>query len=142
MTIEASIGVGKSTLLRNLKEMFENGSELSTSIFPEPTERWENNEEGNLLLLFSKNKSRYALATQTHIMTTLHQQRINPPNTDINIYERSLLSAKCVFQAGLSEQGYLNKMECLILDNLQEVLAKNMPITDIIIYLTLSYPAF
>ena len=135
VTIEASIGVGKSTLLRNLKEIFENGSELSTSIFPEPTERWEKNEEGNLLLLFSKNKGRYALATQTHIMTTLHQQRINPPNTDIRIYERSLLSAKYVFQAGLAEQGYLDKMECLILDNLQEVLTKNMPITDRIIYL-------
>ena len=39
VTIEASIGVGKSTLLRNLKEILEQ-SEFSTSVFPEPTDSW------------------------------------------------------------------------------------------------------
>ena len=75
------------------------------------------------------------MATQTHIMTTLNQQRSNPPDTQIRIYERSLQSAKYVFQSGLAEQGFPNEMECLILDNLHEVLNKNMPITDRIIYL-------
>ena len=135
VTIEASIGVGKSTLLRNLQAKLDIISDLSTAFFPEPVEHWEQTEEGNLLLLFSQDQSKYALATQTHIMTTLHQQRINPPDTDIRIYERSLDSAKHVFQSGLAEQGYPIGMECLILDNLQEVLSKNMPITDKIIYL-------
>ena len=134
VTIEASIGVGKSTLLRNLKEILEQ-SEFSTSVFPEPTDSWEKTEKGNLLLLFSNNQAKYAMATQTHIMTTLNQQRSNPPDTQIRIYERSLQSAKYVFQSGLAEQGFLNEMECLILDNLHEVLNKNMPITDRIIYL-------
>ena len=134
VTIEASIGVGKSTLLRNLKEILEQ-SEFSTSVFPEPTDSWEKTEKGNLLLMFSKNQGKYAMATQTHIMTTLNQQRANPPDTQLRIYERSLQSAKYVFQSGLAEQGFLNEMECLILDNLHEVLTKNMPITDRIIYL-------
>ena len=71
-------------------------------------------------------------------MTTMHQQRINPPKTDVRIYERSFLSAKNVFQAVLEEKGYLNEMECLILDNLGEVLSKNMPIQHKIIYLRAS----
>ena len=45
VTIEASIGVGKSTLLRNLKEILEQ-SEFSTSVFPEPTDSWKKNRKG------------------------------------------------------------------------------------------------
>ena len=71
-------------------------------------------------------------------MTTMHQQRINPPPTDIRIYERSFLSAKNVFQAVLEEKGYLNGMECIILDNLCEALGKHMPIQHKIIYLRAS----
>ena len=136
--IEASIGVGKSTLIRNLNVKLSNCNELSTTVFLEPVELWEKTKAGNLLLLFSKDQTKYALATQTHIMTTMHQQRINPPPTDIRIYERSFLSAKNVFQAVLEEKGYLNGMECLILDNLCEALSKNMPIQHKIIYLRAS----
>ena len=132
--IEASIGVGKSTLIKNLDAKLSNSNEFSTTVFLEPVELWENTKAGNLLHLFSKDQTKYALATQTHIMTTMHQQRINPPKTDVRIYERSFLSAKNVFQAVLEEKGYLNEMECLILDNLGEVLSKNMPIQHKIIY--------
>ena len=132
-SIEASIGVGKSTLLKNLRGLLS-----SASYFPEPVDLWCNTKNGNLLKMFSMDQSKYAFPTQTHIMTTLFQQRSCVPNTEIRIYERSLQSAKNVFQEILFEQGYLDQMECHILDNLNSVLDKDMPKIDGVIYLKAS----
>ena len=78
---------------------------------------------------------KYAFSTQTHIITTLFQQRSCNPDTEIRIYERSLHSARNVFQEILLEQGYLDQMEYHILDNLHSVLEKDMPKINGIIYL-------
>ena len=132
--IEASIGVGKSSLIKNLELKFKDWK-MSSAFFKEPVELWEETKAGNLLLQFSKDPKKYAFATQTHIMTTMYQQRIPQMNADINIYERSFLSAKYVFQAALQKEGYLNEFECLILDNLHDTLVRNMPVPDKILYL-------
>ena len=131
--VEASIGAGKSSLLNNLAAKLKDCETLSAVFFKEPTEHWE-----EILLQFSKNPKEYAFQTQTHIMTTMHQQRIDQPAADIRIYERSFLSSQYVFQASLQQAGYLTDLECLILDNLRTTLEKNMPIPDKIIYLKLN----
>ena len=51
--IEASIGVGKSSLIKNLELKFKDWK-MSSAFFKEPVELWEKTKAGNLLLQFSK----------------------------------------------------------------------------------------
>ena len=131
--VEAAIGAGKSSLINNLAAKFKDCEKVSTVYFKEPIEQWE-----EILLKFSQNPKDYAFPTQTHIMTTMHQQRSEKQTADIRIYERSYLSAQYVFQASLQQAGYLNGLECAILDNLRTTLGRNMPVPDKIVYLKLS----
>ena len=131
--VEAAIGAGKSSLLNNLAAKFKDCENVSAVFFKEPIEQWE-----EILLKFSKYPKEYAFSTQTHIMTTMHQQRSEQPTADIRIYERSFLSSQYVFQASLQKAGFLNGLESLILDNLRTTLGRNMPVPDKIVYLKLS----
>ena len=135
IVVEASIGVGKTTLLKKLTTLLQETFKIEVSSTPEPIKEWVETPSGNLLALFGSEPQKYAFLTQVLIMATMNYQRQIPPDSKVRIFERSIDSAKNIFQKTLEEKQHLNGLEVYTLEILHKTLQKSKPRTDFIIYL-------
>ena len=69
--IEANIGAGKSTLVKNVASILNEVFNISVETFTEPVELWANTPQGNLLAMFGRDPKSYAFSLQTLVMATL-----------------------------------------------------------------------
>lgn len=113
ISLEGSIGVGKSTLLKMLKEKYQ-----SKVIFvDEPVNIWtniKNNDGKNLLETFYTDMKRYAYTFQNIAYITrmkLLLEALKNDNIHVIISERSLDGDKNTFTKMLHEDGCINELE-------------------------------
>ena len=132
------LGSGKSTLANMLKEVLCNEYSIESDVFLEPIAEWSKN---NLLSLALQCPRVYMFHLQTKIMTTFFNQRRVQTKTPVSIYERSLWSAKNVFQKLYYDEEELKKSEVETLDLLHDTLVKekvHLSNPTVIIYIKLS----
>jgi deoxyadenosine/deoxycytidine kinase len=125
VSIEGSIGVGKSTLIDLLKNEYEKANITNIVLLKEPVELWEKmvDENGeNILVNFYKNPRKYSFPFQVYIYTTilrLIDDTMNEnPDCDMIICERSLGSSKNVFAKMLYDDGVFEPILYKIYDEM------------------------
>jgi len=107
--LEGTIGAGKSTFLRLLKEALP---EMHISL--EPLQSWDGAQEnGSLLGNFYTDPHRWAYTLETITMVTRfkEQVRLQTTATELTIVERSLFSGHYVFACNSYAQGLLSELE-------------------------------
>lgn len=104
ISIEGSIGSGKSTLVEKIKQK-------GIHALTEPVEKWREYESDglNILALFYQNPKRWAYTFQTIVFKSRIIQLFENPK-DI-IYERSPLTDNNVFAKACHQNGYMTDME-------------------------------
>lgn len=95
ISIDGSIGTGKSSALHALREAFP-----TASVFPEPLDEW-----GELLDLYYSNKSLWCLPFSLKVLLSFRRAK---PKPEISFIERSPLSCKNVFTQMLADDGTMN----------------------------------
>lgn len=104
--VEGNIGVGKTTLIKSLKNELQTYKNI-IYLF-EPIDKWTNMQDINLLQMYYKDKKKYAELFQTYAFITLLKKHLLynfKNNDDIIICERSLLTSIHIFgQILLKEQ--------------------------------------
>ena len=133
--IEANIGAGKSTLVHNIATYLTNICNISVQKFTEPTDLWEKTPEGNLLAMYGADPKTYAFPLQSLIMATMSKQRQNLSSADVRLFERSLDSARFIFQQLLEKDGLITSLESYILNNIYDAIKVSKPRVDGVIYL-------
>ena len=111
---------------------------MDCDIYPEPVEEWS---KYNLLANAMRHPFAFLFELQIRIMTSLFSQRRDPSKQIFSIYERSLHSAKHVFQKVYSENNIINPSQEETLNKLYEIFLKERPQSDTsttIIYIELS----
>jgi len=107
--IEGNIGVGKSTMLKLIQES------LPVSVVYEPTDRWQNGTQGNLLELFYKDTPRWAYTFQNYAFISrvqdhlAHDKTAEPEQT--YVYERSVYCDRFCFAKNCFESGLMSNLE-------------------------------
>ena len=114
ITIEGSIGAGKSTLINKLKNLFHDNDEII--FLDEPIKLWESiaDDNENILQKFYNNQTKYSFAFQIltgitilkNIKDTLKE---NPKA--IIIMERSVYTGKCIFSKMLYDNKHIEDVE-------------------------------
>ena len=99
--IEGNIGVGKTSLLNNLKLYHFN-------VITEPVEQW-----CEILKLYYNDKQKYAFRFQMKILLTWIEKFILLNNMDVYFTERSLFSRRDVFFKITCENGHVNDKDIL-----------------------------
>lgn len=97
ISIEGSIGSGKSSLIDGLKEILGCSTEL------EPVDEWT-----PLLQRYYQKPERWGFAMQTRILTSFMSR---PKCTGLKLIERSPVSCRYVFGELLHEEGILDDQE-------------------------------
>ncbi len=153
VSIEGTIGMGKSTALQQLKESpaklaaligEENFAQLPKNalyvLFQEPVEAWKHCGETNLLAEFYKNKKATAFLFEIHVLHTrslLVDEAIaaavkdhgyktgdRMPEGIVLLQERSLHSCRAVFAKMLYQDGTLTDAEWRTYNNVYQVYKK------------------
>ena len=135
LCVEAAIGLGKSTLLKNLKKMSECDEMEKLEVVAEPVKFWRNVCGQDLLKLFAENPEKFSFQAQVHILSTMSSQREKKFEEKIVIFERSINASEFIFKQVLVEKGYLTSLESKILSDLYFSLSSRAPKLDAIIYL-------
>lgn len=107
--VEATIGAGKTTLIKNMIQVLLKDHDIDAQAVLEPV-----------------------------IMSTMSAQRTNSDESEVTLFERSLDSAKLVFQRTLAEEGSISPLQNHILDKLFLALKPGSPTSDGIIYIKVS----
>lgn len=133
VAIEGNIGVGKTTVMKNLATKSE------CTAFYEPVEEWRNDVSGvNCLDLYYQDTARWSYLFQTKVLTSLVKRAKIPFSTPIALYERSIQSTRH-FRSVLLSANQLTLCEDMQLSILEEQMAH--PEMDMYIYLQAS-PAY
>ena len=135
LCVEAGIGLGKTTLLRNLKKMNECNEVEEVEVVTEPVKSWRNVSGQDLLKLFAENPEKFSFQTQVHVLSTMSSQREKKFEGKIVIFERSINASEFIFKPVLVEQGFLTNLESKILSDLYFSLSSRAPKLDAVIYL-------
>lgn len=109
ITIDGSVGCGKSTLIQSINE------ETRLPIFLEPVGLWK-----NWLELFYSDCERWGLAFNTNVLVTYSDWK---NNSFPAIYERSPFSCRNVFVEAQKDAGSMNDLEIKLFDKLYENMA-------------------
>ena len=117
ISIEAGIGVGKTTLLNLLGK-----NDSKYNIILEPLKDWTDvycdDENNNILSLLYNNMDRWAYTFQSNAFMTRIQKIKNEKKLDkINITERSILSDFYIFAKMLYDDGKMNQIEWKLYNN-------------------------
>ena len=96
ISIEGSIGTGKSSALHALREAFP-----ETHVHPEPVEEW-----GELLDLYYTDKALWCLPFSLKVLLSFRHA-----TSDVSFIERSPLSCKNVFTQMLVDDGIMNRRQ-------------------------------
>jgi len=138
ISIEANIGVGKSTFLENISKYY--AQEFNT--ITEPLEDWLkkfSDVDNNILGLLYENQDRWAYTFQHNaFLTRVQKLETEYDDSKINITERSVLSDYNVFAKMLYHDKKLNEIEWKIYLNWMDFLTKKFDVKpNVIIYLRL-----
>ena len=125
ISIEGSIGSGKTTVVNKLNEEYFH---KDVGIFREPIEEW-----GPYLELFYNNKKRYAFLSQVRINTSFLNIYNKVQKTDTAITERSSFSAKHIFGKMLYDKDIMTDKEYYLCNELIDLTQHKIP--DYFIYL-------
>lgn len=118
--IEGAIGVGKTTLARMLRDLFD--SEMLLEVF----------EENPFLAKFYESRSRYAFQTQMFFLLSRYRQQQNV----LQLHERGALFSDYMFDKDwLFAQLNLAGDEWEVYQQIHAALAKQIPTPDLIVYL-------
>ena len=117
--IEGNVGVGKSTLLKRLKEsgiLEKSFPNLKIGYLTEPVEDWINYKDkngNNILDLFYKNQDRLGFSFQWHVFMSRTQLIMESleEGCDLLIVERSIYTDKNVFMKSLYTTGKVSNIE-------------------------------
>lgn len=138
VSIEGTVGVGKSTLLRFLSDC----REIDFKTFAgEPVQEFQKLVGGqDLLALSYENPKKYAACAHTNILRILdnffHKNLSSSKNSIIT--ERSQFSTQVFVSAHLAEQNF-EPVEALVLEQFQAHLFKDLPSPDCIIFLDTTF---
>lgn len=121
-----------------LQQVLQDEYSIESDVFMEPITEWSKN---NLLSLAIQSPRVFMFQLQTKIMTTLFKQRRIQSKSPVSIYERSLWSAKNVFQSLYYDNDELRKDQVETLDLLHDTLTKekgHLSNPTVIIYIKVS----
>ena len=133
-SLDGNIGVGKTTLLKQIAERFPH-----IVIVREPVDIWtdlKNPDGSNLLELFYADKKRWAYTFQTaaflsRLKLVKDALAVAKPG-QIILTERSVLTDRYVFAEMLRDQGILSDIEWTLYSSWFETFATGLPIRGII----------
>ena len=133
-SLDGNIGVGKSTLLKEIAKQFP-----EILIIQEPVDVWtalKNSDGQNLLELFYKDKHRYAYTFQNAAILSrlklLKDAVAAARPGQIILTERSVLTDRCVFAEMLKDQGFLNGIEWQLYTTWFDTFATDLPMAGIV----------
>ena len=133
-SLDGNIGVGKSTLLKQIAQQFP-----EILIVQEPVDVWtalKNSDGQNLLELFYKDKHRYAYTFQNAAILSRLKMLKDAVATakpgQIILTERSVLTDRCVFAEMLKNQGFLNDIEWQLYNAWFDTFATDLPMAGIV----------
>jgi deoxyadenosine/deoxycytidine kinase len=137
ISVEGNIGSGKSTLLENLREKFNNNSNVI--FLKEPVDEWENIKDKNgstMLEKFYLDQKRYSFSFQMLAfisrLVLLKKTIKECPDNSIIITERSLITDKMVFAKMLYESDKIEDVEYQIYLKWFDCFCNDYPINKII----------
>ena len=113
LSINGSLGVGKTSFVQNLRKLVPNAIYLN-----EPVDLWlqiKDDESGeNLLDLFYSDKKRWSYTFQNVVFITRLNLLLNAladPSSDLIIMDGSLASDKNIYARMLHDDGYMSSIE-------------------------------
>jgi len=118
--VEGSIGAGKSTLLERVRSrLLWRGLPGPLVVVPEPIDAWRDVDGHNVLEAFYNDPKRWALAFQTHAMSTrvaavraaIEEASADGVHATIVLCERSVYTDRHVFVELLHRDGTLSDFE-------------------------------
>ena len=139
VSFEGNIGAGKTTIISLVEKQLKGLIGKDIKVYPEPIADWEQTPDGNLLDLFRLNPSKYGFVLQTLIMTCLLKDRHFVSAETVNLFERTLDSAKLVFQKILESELSLSPIHTYVLNQLFETMKRIAPTIHGIIYMKVSF---
>ncbi len=107
ISIEATIGAGKTTLCRKLREYF---STSTISIIEEPVQKWI---DIGILQKFYDDQERWSYTFQSYTFLTRMEEIMcaETSGSEINIVERSIFSDRKIFAESLHSSGKMTDIE-------------------------------
>lgn len=120
VSIEGSIGSGKSSLIDGLKRVF------ACAVEPEPVDQW-----APLLEKFYRDPKRWGFTLQTQILTSFMSR---PKCTGLKVIERSPASCRYVFGELLHEEGNLDEIEWNVFQELYDRSREQLQVPKICIW--------
>ena len=136
VSVQGSVGVGKSSLLQYVESRF---ADLVQCVY-EPVHKWTDLGGENLLKLFYKNPKKYAFALQSYVQLTMieaHRVKLRNQSVKLKLMERSVQTSINVFAKQLNQNKVLDKVETSVLQEWNDFLLKehNDLAVDVVIYL-------
>ena len=138
ISVEGNIGSGKSTILKALRERYQDIYGVPIVYVDEPVSQWEEikSKDGkNMIELFYANPSKYAFSFQMMAYIsrfTLIKNAVQENPNCIILTERCLLSDCEVFASMLHDQGHLLDEEFTIYKLWFHTFQKEIPVTSIV----------
>ena len=138
VSVEGNIGSGKSTILKALREQYQDIQGVPIVYVDEPVSQWEQikSKEGkNMIELFYANPSKYAFSFQMMAYIsrfTMIKQAVQENPNSVILTERCLLTDCAVFASMLHDQGHLLDEEFTIYKTWFHTFQKEIPITSIV----------
>jgi deoxyadenosine/deoxycytidine kinase len=146
ISIEGNIGVGKSTILNELKQQFRTNN-INAVFMQEPVGLWEKvvDEDGNTMLSkYYADSEKYAFPFQimayTTRLSTLRNCIESNPNCDVIVCERSLEADKNIFAKMLFDDKMIESVNYQIYNMLYADTADKYAV-DGIVYLRRNRPS-
>jgi deoxyadenosine/deoxycytidine kinase len=138
LSIEGNIGVGKSTLLDQLKA-HDYGSSQKVVFMQEPVDHWSTirNEAGDTILsCFYQDPGKYAFTFQVMAFTSrlADFKRLvkENPDCELIVCERSLEADRNIFAQIMRDQGSMEPMVYQVYEMLYETTASEFPVSNIV----------
>jgi len=138
ISVEGNIGSGKSTILKAMRERYQDIHGIPIVYVDEPVSQWEQikSKEGkNMIELFYANPSKYAFSFQMMAYIsrfTLIKNAVQENPNCIILTERCLLTDYSIFASMLHEQGHLLDEEFTIYKTWFHTFQKDIPVTSIV----------
>ena len=122
VTLEGSVGVGKSKFLNFLKT---NRDMVGVTFLDETLEHWENFHGKNLIEMFYADPAQFAFTFQNYALLSMIERQLPSENSEIRIMERSPLSSLIIFADIMVQNGHISEVQREILQDWYNMFNKN-----------------
>ncbi|XP_029962993.1 thymidine kinase 2, mitochondrial-like [Salarias fasciatus] len=130
IVLEGNIASGKTTCL----EYFSRTSDVK--VLTEPVSKWRNVRGHNPLALRYQDPERWGLTLQSYIQLTMLDRHTSTTEAPVKMMERSIFSAKYVFEENLFRSGKMPEVDFAVLNEWFDWITTNVSIpVDLIVYL-------